>query len=152
MEAEDSLKALQLLREQDSICGRMEALASQQRTLLTREDTGPLLDLLADRMRLSEKLAQLASRLDPIRRRWSSYRTLLPSEEKAEADRLLAQTQCRVRRILEDDDHDARILAARRATVVSRLQATYSGGEAVAAYHAPVGEPGRFDYVEGGLE
>jgi len=130
--------ALSLLREQESLFGRLEALASRQRPLVAAEGMEPLLSLLADRKRLLDEMIQVATRLEPILQGWPRFRERLTPAEQVEADRLLALSHDRRRRLRESDERDARILAVRRKGVAEKLQASYSGGEAIAAYQAPV--------------
>jgi hypothetical protein len=125
------------LEEQSSLFGRLESLASKQRTLVSQEDTGPLLALLGERQRLSSRLTQLGSRLEPIRRNWNDVRGRLSGDQRSAADRCLAESRKRLQRIMDSDEHDARVLAARKQNVAQALRGTHDSRCAVTAYRVP---------------
>ncbi|MGB2986682.1 MAG: flagellar export chaperone FlgN [Phycisphaerae bacterium] len=141
---------LGLLREQASLYVKLETLAVRQQSLVTAEDAGPLLMLLADRQKLLERLAGLATRLEPVRRRWAAYRERLSNPQRAEADRLWEEVRRRLRRIIESDEQDARVLSARKQSVAKALCTTHSTSQAISAYRAPAGRTPRLDYVDEG--
>lgn len=141
---------LDLLREQASLYAKLESLAARQRLLVTEEDVGPLLGLLADRQRLSEKLTRLSTRLAPVRREWEACRRCLSPAQRDEADRLLGDAGGRLRRIIESDEQDARVLSGRKQAVATALQATHSTNQALRAYRAPTGRVDRLDCVDEG--
>ncbi len=70
--SESAEEVLVLLRRQAQLYGRLEALAETQKSLVTGDDVGPLLSLLAERQKLSDALMQVAGRLAPVRRSWAS--------------------------------------------------------------------------------
>ncbi len=142
-------KVLSLLREQASMYGRLQAIADRQRALVANEDAGPLLSLLADRRKLSESLTQISDRLDPVRRAWSTYREQLAPPERAEAERLLRETSERLRRVIESDEEDVRVLCGRKQAVAEALRATHVTSQAISAYRLPVKARGRLDCTSG---
>jgi hypothetical protein len=75
---EDPRNILELLRVQARLYARLESFAIRQRTLVTGDDVGPLLSLLADRQRLSEQMAHLGEALKPIRRPTRAVRLSQP--------------------------------------------------------------------------
>ena len=90
---------LPLLREQIPLYSKLESYASRQRSLITGDDAGALLSLLADRQRISADLARVASKLDPVRREWARYRGRFTPAQRDEADRLLAEIHERLKRV-----------------------------------------------------
>jgi hypothetical protein len=148
IEAPDDVLAL--LREQASLYVKLEALAARQQALVTAEDAGPLLAILADRQRLSERLTRVAAELEPVRRRWEVYRQKLSPYQAAEADRLLGDVQQLLRRIMDSDEHDARILSARMQTVAETLRKTHTTSQAISAYCVPSDGAARLDCVDEG--
>ena len=141
---------LQLLREQASMYGSLESLASAQRSLVTGDDAGPLLSLLADRQKLSDGLARLAGRLAPVRRDWSSYHSRFTPGQREEADRLVDEASARLQRVIERDEQDAHILSGRKQMVARALRATQSTRQAISAYRVPNHGSGRLDCVNEG--
>ena len=141
---------LDLLREQASLYAKLESMATRQRSLVTEDDVGPLLGLLADRQRLSDQLTKLSTRLTPVRREWETYRRCLSPTQQDEADRLLSDAGGRLRRIIESDEQDARVLSGRKQAVATALQATHSTSQALQAYRTPTGRSDRLDCVDEG--
>ena len=141
---------LALLREQDSLYARLEAFAARQRMLVTGSDVGPLLGLLEDRRLMSTALTEIASRLRPFRRKWAEFCGTLPLPEREEAERLLGVADQRLRRVIESDELDARILATRKQGVAATLRAADATGAAMCAYRAAVDRSTRIDLVREG--
>ncbi len=131
---DDVQHMLKLLRRQASLFAGLETLTSSQRGLVTSEDTGPLLRLLADRQKLSTELADIASHLDPVRRDWPEVRKRLTPEQRADADRYLSESGKRLQRIMESDEQDARVLGARKRMVTDTLRGAHDTGQAISAY------------------
>jgi len=130
-------EVLGLLREQASLYVRLEAFASRQRKLITTDESGPLLSLLADRQKLSTELTRLAVKLEPIRRGWVEYRGRLSPPQRAEADGLVSDAAQRLQRVIESDEQDARLLSLRKHSVADGLRAAHATGHALQAYRAP---------------
>lgn len=125
---------LALLREQDALCERLEALADRQHRVIADDDSDRLMSVLSEREAVAEGLSRLASRLAPRRQEWARYRDQLDEERREEVDCLLARTRARLSRLMACDDRDARLLEARSKRVGVELQASFRGGRAVQAY------------------
>jgi len=132
--AETAREALALLRRQATLFAELESLAVKQSDLVSRDDAGPLLALLADRQRLASDLTRIGRQLEPARRDWAGTRTALSPAERVEADGLVTQVRERMRRLIENDERDARTLSARKETVATALRQTQAVGNAVSAY------------------
>ena len=143
-------RILELLGEQASLYARLETLAQRQRSLVAGDNVGPLLSLLADRQKLSQRLAQVAGALAPLRRGWTTYRKSLTASQRDQAERLLAESRERLCRIMESDDEDARILSGRKQAVAGALKATHATKQAIRAYHVPGATAGRLDCTDEG--
>jgi hypothetical protein len=131
---------LPLLREEAGLYTRLETFAARQRLLVDTENTTPLMHVLADRQRILVRLNEVTSRLSPARRAWASYCERLAPAERAEADRLARDTQDSLRRLLESDEHDARLLSARKEAAAASLRVNHANRQAVSAYRTtPVG-------------
>lgn len=127
-------EVLPALREQAALFARLEHFALRQRELVSFEDSRPLLALLADRQRLSLELTNVSERLRPVREAWPAFRDLLSMEERAEADRLLAASSESLRRVMEEDERDVRLLNAKRQMIAGALRNVDSTGGAMNAY------------------
>jgi len=141
---------LRVLREQARLYDELETLAKRQRVLVTDDDIGPLLALLADRQRLSERLVLLGTRLAPIRREWTRYREKLSPPVRDEADRCLGDASAALQRVLDRDAHDARVLSGRKHSVAAALGRTQSTREAMSAYRVNAASSGRLDCTDEG--
>lgn len=139
---------LRLLREQVSLYTRLEQCASRQRPLIAQEDTAPLMSLLAERQRLSVELAEVSARLEPVRRDWETLRQRFSHPERDEAEQLLAEIRERLRRLIDSDEEDARMLSARKQAAAEGLRATHSVGQALSAYGTTGERSARLDGVD----
>jgi len=139
---------LELLRLQAALYAKLESFATRQRTLVTGDDVSPLLALLADRQRLSEQMAKLGEVLKPVRRDWQAVRETLAPADRAEAERLLEETEAHLKRMIEGDEHDARVLSVRKEAIARTLRATHTTSQAVSAYQSPSERCGRLDCID----
>ena len=137
---------LSLLREQDVLYARLEALADRQHCLIADDDPGRLMSVLSERERVATGLSRIADRLGPMRGDWATHRNGLSESQRHEADQLVARTRGRLARLMAGDERDARLLSARAQRIGSELRTNYCGGQAIQAYRAapqPCGPPTR---------
>jgi hypothetical protein len=139
---------LNLLGEQAALYGRLEALAARQQVLVSTEQIGPLIQVLADRQRLSDELVRIGTRLAPLRRDWASYRNQLTEVEREEAEQLWKDARDRLRSVIESDERDARVLSGRKQTVAATLRSTQSNSHALSAYRGHGEASVRIDCVD----
>lgn len=125
---------LSLLREQVDLYAELAGYADEQRSMITMEDTGPLLTVLAKRQALSTRLGDVVQRLEPVRRAWETHRTRFDSAQRVEAEGLLADIKSRLRELIDRDEEDVRMLSARKQAVTSAMRSTHSTGQALCAY------------------
>ncbi len=137
-----------LLRAQHAMYAALESLARRQRSLISGEHTGLLLTALADRQKLSGKLKAIAEKLEPVRRDWAASRECLSPSQRDEADRLVRETQAYLRRVIERDEEDTRLLSVRRQAAARALGAAHATGQAISAYRVPPGRRGRLDQMD----
>lgn len=130
----DPGRVLEWLREQSSLCTKLDALSVRQRSLVSADDVAPLLALLAKRQKLFAKLASLGARLAPVRREWPAFRDRFSAAQRAEADRLLQEGGRRLREVMERDAQDARVLAGRKEVVARGLKSAHATAHAISAY------------------
>ena len=65
-----------------------------------------------------------------------------------EADGLVGDVAQRLRRVIEGDEKDARVLSVRKQSVATSLQATHRVGQAISAYRAPAGATAGSDRLD----
>lgn len=129
---------LALMRTQAALYERLDALTANQRSLIAADDTSALLEHLSRRKKIVEALSQIAGRLAPVRHDWSAVRRRCSEGEGEEADRLIADVEIRLRRMIQRDEEDVRVLSARKQAVSQTLRAAHTTGQALTAYRAPV--------------
>lgn len=145
-EADDVMR---LLRKQAQLYGRLATYSGRQRRLVSDDDIGTLLTLLADRQRLSQELTHVASRLAPIRHNWSTFRSHLTQDQRKEAEALIDDAERQLRQVMEEDERDAHVLAGRKRLAADALQTAHQDGKALAAYRGADASGRRLDCSEG---
>ncbi len=133
-----SNEVMELLRNQSRLFERLEGFADRQRSLVAEDDPRPLLALLADRQKLAKELTQIAVQLSAIRKNWATFREGLATNEKAEADGLVDEATRRLRRVIEGDERDSRLLQVKKRITSDALRATRATSEAITAYRLPI--------------
>ncbi len=132
-----------LLRRQVDLYRRLEALAGRQRDLIGEADPQPLLQLLADRQKLTDELSANSGVLEPYRAHWSDVRARFSSEQRQAADALLTEAGERLGRVLAVDRQDAQLLAVRKAQTASALEGVRCGRQMLNAYGRPSADAGQ---------
>ena len=133
----DVATAISLLREEAGLYDNLEELARRQRDYVAADDATRLLTVLVDRRKLSDDLQRIGQHLSPVRRSWEAYRKRLSESQRSEVEGLIGKTANCLKRIMERDEEDVRVLSARKEMVAVGLRATHVSGEALAAYGAP---------------
>ncbi len=131
-------EVLSLMRTQATLYERLDTLTANQRSLIAADDTSTLLAHLSQRKKVVDALSQIAGRLAPVRHDWPAVRRRFSEGEGAEADRLIADVEKRLRRMIQRDEEDVRVLSARKQAVSQTLRAAHATGQALTAYRAPV--------------
>lgn len=146
--AYDPDDVLALLREASSLYAELNSCAERQRSLIVGEDMGPLLVLLAERQKLSAKLIQISNDLTPIRRDWENCRKTFSASALREADHLVSAITQNLRRAIDTDEEDARLLRARKQTVARALNTSHSTERAMVAYRTERVRVSRIDQLD----
>jgi hypothetical protein len=135
--AESALAAqlIPLLTRQLELYRTLQQLAERQRALVTREDTQPLLALLAERRQIVDALTRMSRELAPVQAQWRQNREKVAAKEQAHIESLLGESSSILQTVLEHDAEDARQLAARKTTTAGQLERIGTGRNALAAYH-----------------
>ncbi|MHC5109853.1 MAG: hypothetical protein ACYTHJ_08250 [Planctomycetota bacterium] len=139
---------LGLLRNQRALYGKLETIASRQRKLITGDEPAALIELLADRKKVATELTALGQRLQPVQREWRRFRGGFDALQRAEAEKILGDIKLSLRRMIESDEQDVKLLSARKQLLAQSLVRTNQTRIALDAYRAPAattGQPGRFD-------
>lgn len=128
---------LSILREQRTLYTELASLASKQRSLITGDDPSRLLTLLAKRQRVSACLTDVARRFEPFKENWDEVKTGFDAAQRSEAEHLLDDIRKFLRRIIEGDELDAKLLSARKQATAGALRHSHAAQQAVSAYQVP---------------
>ncbi|MCP4249692.1 MAG: hypothetical protein GY778_21840 [bacterium] len=148
----DTGEVMSLLRRQCALYRALKHLARRQRALITQEDSAPLLEVLGQRQKLTHDLVELNRHLAPYRDDWPVAREALDPGDRGEADRIVSEVSDLLKGIIEEDEHDARLLSARKSQTAAALQANQAERQTVSAYAAVAAGPAgaRFDQISEG--
>jgi hypothetical protein len=123
-----------LLTLQRDLYLRLRELAGQQRELISGAAPEVLLNLLTERQTIVNRLARLNEQLAPYRRNWEATYASLPLPARDAATALLAEINALLRTILQTDEQDGALLAARRQQTAREISALDGRRNAAAAY------------------
>ncbi|HEY7118096.1 MAG TPA: flagellar export chaperone FlgN [Tepidisphaeraceae bacterium] len=116
---------IQALQEQVSCYQRLAKLAEQQHEHVQQSHTEALLEVLARRQEVLDQVARLEQVIAVAKRRWGEYVGGLGGDQRAQAERLLAETRRLLEEITTADRNDALILQQRKLNLGRQLnQAT----------------------------
>lgn len=134
----DDGRLIALLREQRDLYLRLRDLSERQRNLISGDRPEMLLDILRDRQTLVMALARVNEQLSPYRCEWDkTYADLAPATRR-EASGLLDEINGTLRAILQSDQEDGELLAARKQALGHSL-GDLRGARAAGAAYAPPG-------------
>lgn len=128
---------LALLTEQCALYAQLGQLAQGQRSLITGDRPEQLLGVLGERQRLIDRLEALGARMRPYQRDWRAVRGSLDESRGRRVDELVARANGLLSGILQADEADAELLAARKSEAgqgvgqvkaVRQARAAYAGG------------------------
>ncbi len=140
---------LALLDEQATLLRRLEVLANRQRELIATDDTRPLISLLGDRRKVMTSLAGVGGRIESARSDWVAYRERFSPHDAERADQLLREIGDRMKKVIESDEEDARLLSLKRKQAVQGIDSAVASQTAVTAYGAAEAQPSRVDEIHG---
>ncbi len=125
---------LDLLERQVRLYRALRRLVDRQRPMIVRDQTAPLLTLLAERQKLTAELGTLSAQLNRYRQDWARVREALSTPQRERAERQIGEVEQMVRGLLETDEADARLLGARKAATRQAMGELAVGHRAAAAY------------------
>lgn len=113
------------LEEQVGCYQRLAKLAALQHEHVEQSQTEALLDVLSRRQQVLEQVSRLEAIIVQATRRWGEFLGGLKSEQRVQAERLLAETRRLLEEITAADRNDALILQQRKLNLGKQLsQAT----------------------------
>jgi hypothetical protein len=116
---------IQALHEQVACYQRLAKLAELQHEHVQQSQTEALLDVLTRRQEVLDQIARFEQAISAARKRWGDYLGSLRSDQRAAAERLLAETRRLLEQITASDRNDALILQQRKLNLGKQInQAT----------------------------
>ncbi|MFT3786058.1 MAG: flagellar export chaperone FlgN [Tepidisphaeraceae bacterium] len=115
---------------------RLLKLAAQQHACVADERTDDLLDVLGQRQGVVEQIVKLEAALRPTKQNWASLADVMPAEQRADAERLMARSRDLLEQITAADNDDAMLLQQRKLNVGRQLAATSTGARVNQRYAA----------------
>ncbi len=88
---------------------------------MQNSQTDLLLDVLTRRQQVLDEVADLEHLIGPAIRKWSDYLTTLPSDQRASAEGLLAETRRLLETITTADRNDAMVLQQRKLNLGKQI-------------------------------
>ncbi len=130
---------MDLLKRQLALYQRIEQLADAQRKAIEVDDTRPLLKLLSQRQKLTTTLTNLDAELAPYREHWNEIKEALPPTERRGLDEMVEEAGERLRRILDRDEADGRLLAAKKNHMAHSMSELETARRTLVAYGGTAG-------------
>ncbi|MEX2217248.1 MAG: hypothetical protein WD749_00685 [Phycisphaerales bacterium] len=126
-----------LLGRQHDLLGRLEALSRRQMAHLGADQADRLLEVLAERQHITERLQEASDLLGPLRPAWHAAAPALPREQQESLTRQARSIGDLLDAIGTRDAEARRLLAERRDLIAADLLHIGKGRDAVAAYAGP---------------
>lgn len=131
-----SAEVLAALEQQVGCYRQLAKLAARQHEFVLREQTEELLLVLQDRQEVLARISALEQVVSVARRDWAAFGTGLSEEERALAERMLAETRRLLAEITEGDARDALTLQQRKLSIGSEIKATVAARSVNRTYAA----------------
>lgn len=109
------------LEQQVGCYQRLAKLAALQHEHVQQSQTEALLEVLTRRQEVLDQVARLESIIVQATRRWGDYLGGLKSDQRSQAERLLAETRRLLEEITTADRNDALILQQRKLNLGKQL-------------------------------
>jgi hypothetical protein len=128
------LRLIQLAERQRALLLELESASERQGALVEGDAGAELLEHLAARQAIVDRIIEVSAELEPYRTRWESLLSVVPREQAAAARRTLDEcSQIADRLRATDDQHRAR-LEEKRDAIAAELADVGRGREANIAY------------------
>lgn len=134
-------QVLNMLKEEAALCNELAALRGEQRVLIDAGDAETLLDVLAKKQQVIQRIGLLEEQLGPVKANWEAQRGSLPAAQRVAVAEAFRQVQLLLEDLIAKETEDAEALAARKAEVTQEMDSFDRKRQLQAVYHAPGGRP-----------
>ncbi len=125
---------VRLLDQQIDLYGTLDELSKRQHGIVESDDTDSLLRILSQRQDVINRIAELASELEPYRADWDANVNKLPNTERARIRGRLDDLAVMMEQISRRDEHDRDVIEQRRTAIGAELGGARRTGVALSAY------------------
>lgn len=132
----DSTIILQSLTAQVSCYRRLAKLADVQHHHVQQSQTEELLGVLHKRQEVINRITSLEQVIAPVRKNWSTFLNSLDTEQRASAEKLMAETKTLLEEVMSADRNDTIVLQQRKIDVVQQIRQAGKGQQANRRYAA----------------
>jgi hypothetical protein len=122
------------LTRQLELYGRLDQLSLRQGALIDDDDTDRLLAVLGERQVVVDEVAEIGTRLEPVRQDWDGFLHGLPAPTREQLRHLVSTLTDLAGIVAGRDEADRRRLELRRSEVGEELASVTRGRSAVRAY------------------
>lgn len=127
-------RLLSLLDEQRVVYYQLREFSQKQSELVEQGDADHLMQLLAQRQQLIDRLSALNQQLEPFKKDWPRLWSELDEPTRRSVDQRVNEVQALLDGILKQDDHDRKALIQRRDNLSSGLKQVSQGQKVNRAY------------------
>ncbi len=125
---------MDILTRQHELYQQLSALAAKQSELVRSGDTNTLMSVLGARQNILEQLSPLDQQLQPYRATWDENLSAMTPDNRAKAQKLMAEVQQMLAAILKQDEEDRQSLMAQKEDVGAQIGQTVTGVQLNKAY------------------
>lgn len=115
---------------------RLAKLAELQHEHVQQGRTEQLLEVLSHRQAVLDQLGALERVVAPAKRQWAQFAASLPAADRADAERLLAETRRLLEAITAADRNDVMVLQQRKLTLGKQISQAASARQVNRNYAA----------------
>lgn len=121
---------LTILRERRDLCRELHRLTDEEQCSISQSDYDALIEILAQKRSVVERLLESS----PVAREWPKAHASFSVDDRAEGERLLAESRQLLARIAESETHAINALMEQRDSTQRQLSEIASSGQANVAY------------------
>ncbi len=118
----------------------LEAFGDTQSDAVVEGESERVLEVLAQRQEIIDRMIQLDSELEPIRAIWNAQHDQIDPMRRAEVVAAIAKVEEVVARVQRRDESDSSLIKNQCVTVKAQMRGNTSGRSAVQAYAVPPGQ------------
>ena len=132
----DERQVLASLREEAALCTELSGLRDEQRQLIEAGEAEQLLDVLARKQRVIDRIGQLEEALKPLKSAWDERRRDFPAAGRVAIGEAFREVRTLLGDLIAKETEDAELLASRKTDVEKEMTTFDHKRRIQSAYHA----------------